>query len=227
MSRQDISIDAVYGECNLTDNLTNKAIHNFTLLANIEGLDNDNFCYGEVSLPEYFREHFREQKGIYVSIGYYPVYKELVLRLKLENENNSPEFIINRGTNKYWFPVVHGGETSNIRLSELRAVNETGVFYLTPKNNQLFLYSGNETDLIIKAALRQNEIFLLKAFAGNLYQYPTTGVGLIDFLHGNFENTGLADKLQTEFENDKMIINNAYMDSQTGELLLEVSEKNG
>lgn len=227
MSRQDISIDAVYGECNLTDNLTNKAIHNFTLLANIEGLDNDNFCYGEVSLPEYFREHFREQKGIYVSIGYYPVYKELVLRLKLENENNSPEFIINRGTNKYWFPVVHGGETSNIRLSELRAINETGVFYLTPKNNQLYLYSGNETDLIIKAALRQNEIFLLKAFAGNLYQYPTTGVGLIDFLHGNFENTGLADKLQMEFENDKMIINNAYMDSQTGELLLEVSEKNG
>ncbi len=80
---------------------------------------------------------------------------------------------------------------------------------------------------MFQPALRQNEVFLLKASAGNIYQHPTTGVGLIDFLHGNFENTGLAAKLQSEFENDKMIINNAYMDSATGEMLLDVIEKNG
>ena len=50
-------------------------------------------------------------------------------------------------------------------------------------------------------------------------------MGLIDFLHGNFETTGLAARLQREFENDRMIINNAYMDSETGELLLDVTEK--
>ncbi len=89
------------------------------------------------------------------------------------------------------------------------------------------MYSGEDTDFVFQPALRQNEVFLLKASAGNLYQHPTTGVGLIDFLHGNFENTGLAAKLQSEFENDKMIINNAYMDSATGEMLLDVIEKNG
>ena len=73
----------------------------------------------------------------------------------------------------------------------------------------------------------RNETFLLKASAGTLYQHPLTGVGLIDYLHGNFENTGLAAKLQSEFEADNMIIVNAYMDSATGELLLEVKEKNG
>ena len=76
----------------------------------------------------------------------------------------------------------------------------------------------------MRPALRQNEMFLLKAASGNLYQYPTTGVGLIDFLHGNFENSGLAAKLQSEFENDRMTINEAYMNSQTGELLLDVTE---
>lgn len=87
------------------------------------------------------------------------------------------------------------------------------------------MYSGNETDFVIKASLRQNEIFLLKAFAGNLYQFPTTGVGLIEYLHGNFENAGLAAKLQHEFDNDNMVIINAYMNSANGELHLEVREK--
>ena len=89
------------------------------------------------------------------------------------------------------------------------------------------LFSGHETDLIIKASMNQNESFLLKASAGSLYQHPTTGVGLLDYLHANFENTGLAQKLQSEFINDKMIIDNAYMDSTTGELHLNVREKDG
>ena len=52
-------------------------------------------------------------------------------------------------------------------------------------------------------------------------------MGLVDFLHGNFENTGLAARLQSEFENDRMTINDAFMNSETGELLLDVTEKDG
>ena len=50
-------------------------------------------------------------------------------------------------------------------------------------------------------------------------------MGLIDFLHGNFENNNLAARLQAEFSGDNMVIINAYMDSTTGELLLETKEK--
>ena len=74
---------------------------------------------------------------------------------------------------------------------------------------------------------KRNKAFLLKAFAGNLYQHPTSGIGLIDYLHGNFENTGLAQKLQEEFDNDKVTVVNAYMDSVSGELSLELKEQNG
>ena len=87
------------------------------------------------------------------------------------------------------------------------------------------MYSGSETDFEIGAAKAQNETFLLKASAGNLYQHPTTGVGLVDYLHSSLENNGLAAKLQSEFLSDKVIIKNAYMDSVTGELLLETEEK--
>jgi len=106
-------------------------------------------------------------------------------------------------------------------------LNGNGNFNLLMRRGYLAVYSGEETDFVFRPALKQNEMFLLKAFASNLYQHPTTGVGLVDFLHANFENTGLAAKLQSEFENDKMTINNAYMDSETGELLLDVTEKNG
>ena len=104
-------------------------------------------------------------------------------------------------------------------------MNADSLFRLVRRGGTLELYSGTDTDVRIGAALRQNEVFLLKASPGSLYQHPTTGVGLIDFLHGNFETTGLAARLQREFENDRMIINNAYMDSETGELLLDVTEK--
>jgi hypothetical protein len=37
MPRQDIDINAEYGEVNTTDNLTGKVIYGFTLLARVEG----------------------------------------------------------------------------------------------------------------------------------------------------------------------------------------------
>ena len=66
---------------------------------------------------------------------------------------------------------------------------------------------------------------MLNAALGKLDRHTTNGVGLIDFLHFNMENNGLAAKLQSGFENDRMIIRKAYMDSATGELLLETEEK--
>lgn len=44
-------------------------------------------------------------------------------------------------------------------------------------------------------------------------------------MHSSLENNGLAAKLQSEFLSDKVVIKNAYMDSATGELLLETEEK--
>ena len=157
-----------------------------------------------------------------------PIYKELSVRLRLDNGTGHPEYVVNPTDNGVWFPVyLPDGEDAvrTVRLSEYETINDEGRYYLVLRGGFLLLYSGDTTDLEIGAAKYQNEVFLLKACPGNLYQHPTTGVGLIDFLHGNFENNNLAARLQSEFKGDNMVIINAYMDSVTGELLLETQEK--
>ncbi|MDR1503610.1 MAG: hypothetical protein LBT43_14285 [Prevotella sp.] len=230
MPRQDIYTDAIYGECKLTDNLTTKVIHPFVFLGSIEGMDNDHYCYAEIAIPKDYARRIEAGKNIYTRIEYTPVYKELLISLKYDISDIIPEYIINRSDNTTWFPVKtekENGPSSPVCIAGLLQLNDKGYYDLQFKGSYFAIYSADETDFEIKASLKQNEVFLLKAFAGNLYQHPTTGVGLIEFLHGNFENSGLAQKLQQEFENDKMVINNAYMDSSTGELYMEITEKNG
>jgi hypothetical protein len=230
MPRQDIHVDAIYGECTLKDSLTTKVINPFVFLCPVEGMDNDNFCYAEIPIPKDYARRIDAGKSIYTKIEYTPVYKELFIRLKYDIPDIIPEYMINRSDNTTWFPVKtekEDGQLLPVYISRLLQLNDKGYYDLQLKGGYFAIYSASETDLEIKASLKQNEVFLLKAFAGNLYQHPTTGVGLIEFLHGNFENSGLAGKLQQEFEDDKMVINNAYMDSSTGELYMEITEKNG
>lgn len=226
MARQDIQIDTAYGELETTDNIVGKALYDFVLPDEMEGLDNDTYCYGEVILPKGSEKRVKDGFQAHVYVPYRAVYKILMIRFRVGGDEDPPEYVVNPTTNRHWYEVVlPDGE--EIRLAEFRRLNSGNYYNLVLSGDVLRLYSGHETDLLIKASLAQNETFLLKASAGNLYQHPLTGVGLIDYLHGNFENTGLAAKLQSEFEADNMVIVNAYMDSATGELLLEVKEKNG
>lgn len=223
MARQDINMNADYGEVNLTDNLASKAIYPFEYLGEINGLDNDHYCYGEITVPHDFEPHLNENHGIHLFIPYIPEYKLLKVRFILDTQNGDEQYLVNRSDNGYWFLIKQ--DKKEVRLSEYFEYNSEGIFNLILRQGQLYLYSGAESDFIIKPSLNQNKTFLLKSFASNLYQYPTTGVGLIHFLHGNFETSGLSAKLLQEFEADGMTIHNAYMDSQTGELVLDITEK--
>lgn len=222
--RQDISVDPTHGELNITENLANKTFYDFILLDDVKGMDNDRYCFGEIVVPVYFETRYKSTNGIRVTIPYSPHYKELQIRFRLDSGNGETVYLLNRINNQIWFPVFLQDQKT-IRLSEFCSLSEKGYFNFIMKDGYLLLFSANESDMLFNAAMSQNEVFLLKATVGNLYQHPRTGVGLIDYLHGNFENTGLAAKLQSEFENDKMIINNAYMDSLTGELYIDAKEK--
>lgn len=224
MARQDILIDADYGELQTVDNPVGRTVYDFTLLGRMEGADNERYAYGEIAVPERFGERFMQVESLHVRIPYTAVYRELKVRFRVTTSVGGTYCLINPADNTTWFTVRDCAGTP-IRLSEFGTVDADGIFRLVRRSGELLLYGGTESDLPIGAALRQNEVFLLKAAAGTLYQHPTTGVGLVDFLHGNFENTGLAARLQSEFENDRMVIENAYMNSETGELLLDVRER--
>lgn len=224
-------MDASRGEVETTDNIVSKTICPFTLLGEQAGKDNDRCIYAEVQLSPAQAARIKDGMELHVRIPYVTEMKWLYVRLRTDNGNGMPEYWLNPSSNDPWFPVFmensDEGGPALVQMPSIWRSNSNGIFNLVINGWQLMLYSGDETDLMIRPALRQNEVFLLKALSGNLYQYPTTGVGLIEFLHGNFENTGLAAKLQSEFAADGMIVHNAYMDSASGELYLEVTEKNG
>ena len=224
MAREDILVDSTYGELVTADNPAGRVIYDFVLLEEVAGMDNEHYAYGEISLAQEAERRYDEGGSVHVRIPYTAVYLPLRVRFHIATPGGGEHYMVNPANNTPWFDVQRTGGVV-IRLSEYAEVNADSLFRLVRRGGTLELYSGTDTDVRIGAALRQNEVFLLKASPGSLYQHPTTGVGLIDFLHGNFETTGLAARLQREFENDRMIINNAYMDSETGELLLDVTEK--
>lgn len=220
-------MDAEYGEVETSGHVAGKSFYVLRLLDAVEGADNDTSRYGEVSVPSGFSTTYDDSRGIHVEIPYTPDTRHLMVRLAMESGSGGGEYLKNAVTGKQWFPVLTESEagTADITLASLFALNEKGLYNLLLRDGYLAIYSGEDTDFDIGAAKSQNEIFLLKAAAGNLYQHPTTGVGLIDYLHSSLENNGLAAKLQSEFSADKVIVKNAYMDSATGELLLETVEK--
>lgn len=224
MARQDIQIDIEYGELETTSNLAGQSYYDFALLNTITGVDTDNFCYGEVLIPMNYQSRVISGFEARVYIPYTPIYKMLRVRFRVDFGNDQVEYILNPTNNSQWYEVtLPDGE--GVQLATYIDISDNEYYNLLLTGGTLNLYSGEATDLSIAAALSQNQSSLLKASYGALYQYPTTGVGLIDYLHCNLENGDLASKLQSEFEGDDMVIVNAYMDSETGELLLEVKEK--
>lgn len=87
MARQDINVDAVYGELNTTDNLTSKTIYSFIFLGEVDGKNNDDYCYAEITVPPNFEMRYKDDNGIHVKIPYTPEFKELMVRLRIEDGN--------------------------------------------------------------------------------------------------------------------------------------------
>ena len=220
-------MDAEYGEVETSGHVAGKSFHDFRLLDAVTGADNDTFRYGEITVPVGFVYTYSDGKGFHVRIPYTPDVRRLMVRFVIESGSGGTGYLKNPATGKFWFPVLAETDTgtADITLSAFFGLDGNGIYRLLPRDGYLAVYSGEDTDFEIGAAKTQNGTFLLKAAAGNLYQHPTTGVGLIDYLHSSLENNGLAAKLQSEFLSDKVIIKNAYMDSVTGELLLETMEK--
>lgn len=182
-------MDAYYGEVETSGHIAGKTFYDFRLLPAVENADNDSFRYAEVIVPQGFVAAYNDSRGIHVVIPYTPDTRRLMVRFVIENGSGGTEYLRNAVTGKYWYPVVveQNGANSDVSLSAYCELNGNGVFNLLLRDGYLALYSGEETDFEIGRAKAQNEAFLLKAATGNLYQHPTTGVGLIDFLHSNLE----------------------------------------
>ena len=90
------------------------------------------------------------------------------------------------------------------------------------KDGICFLWSANNSDVANVAANIQNRNLMLQCVPSNNYRYPTSGVGLVRFLHANLSQTTLANVLQDEFKADKVTVKSAAFDSYTGDIELDL-----
>ena len=82
----------------------------------MEGMDNDNFCYGEIIILPEFEKNYTEKNGVHFRIPYLPVFKQLVIRFRIDNGTGQNEFLINKTDNKVWFPVYAGTQNDRQKM---------------------------------------------------------------------------------------------------------------
>ena len=115
------------------------------------------------------------------------------------------------------------------RITEYNSINSqigSQIILINSQNVNLtdmlaYLTSVYNSKTTINANI-QNRNLLLQCIPSNNYRYPTSGVGLIKYLHANLSHSGLAEKLQTEFKDDKVEIINAAFNSYSGDLELDL-----
>ena len=72
MARQDIIMDAEYGEVETSGNVAGKTFYECRLLDSVENADNDNYCYGGIIVPIGFAQSYSDSKGIHIVLPYTP-----------------------------------------------------------------------------------------------------------------------------------------------------------
>ena len=118
-------------------------------------------------------------------------------------------------------PMLFGLQDKILYASQLIMVSQD--YYLIQINKGVaYLWSNAISDMVNINANIQNRNLLLQCVPSNNYRYPTSGVGLIKYLHANLSHSGLAEKLQTEFKDDKVEIINAAFNSYSGDLELDL-----
>lgn len=111
-----------------------------------------------------------------------------------------------------------------LTASQMAAINQNGEYLIRIERvnnnnfNRAYVYSANESDLLIGQSDDQASKLLALCAAGKYYRYPVSGVGATDYINSVVQHTDLSQKLSEQFENNGMPIMNAEFDVTTGNL---------
>lgn len=171
--------------------------------------ESDYDLYGVVRLP-YTNGLRNLETGIGVRIPFKTSTKRVSVSFVLTGVEGDSE-LINARTNNPVFELldVNG---NRIKASYLPVYAMSGQYRLTIKDGNIYLSDYYERDLAMIESLEQNKRFLLECTPGNLYQFPTTGVGVFRYLNSNLRSSGLAERIKSQFNADKMTVREAVIE---------------
>lgn len=216
--RKDIRINTTTGDIEF------KSLNTFNKQSFEWLTENDLFLTAQISVSSNFDINQLYTTGVNIEIAYTPIYKPIKIRIIRDFGGGNIRVVINRTNNSEWFEVhtkLFGTQDKVLCASQLIMINQSH-YLLQLNEGRAYLWSGNISDVININANIQNRNLLLQCVPSNNYRYPTSGVGLIKYLHANLSHSGLAEKLKTEFKDDKVAVINAAFNSYSGDLELDL-----
>lgn len=117
-------------------------------------------------------------------------------------------------------------KNENVRGVDLPLISENLTFriFISEDDLSIAIFDSYDYDIFVNNSIEQNEYFLLVADAGNIYHQPITGVGLKNYLNSDIISSGLAQKIQEQFTIDKMFVNSATVNPETGSINIDSTE---
>lgn len=218
--RKDIQINTAIGDIVLKDQ-NGANIYPFQWVS-----EGDLFLFGQITLPFGYDISKLPIEGVRVTIPYTPIYKPIKFRIVRQFDEEHEMVYTNPVDGTEWYEAytkLWGQQTLRPCASQLLIISaNVYTIQLDIKDGKAYIWSGNQSDAVNINANIQNRNLLLRCIPSNNYRYPTSGVGLVRYLHANLSRTGLADLLQTEFKADKVTVKNASFDSYSGDLDLDL-----
>lgn len=220
--RRDIHINTNTGDVVLQDRNSDMDVRPFEWLG-----EGDVYAYGQVTIPSIYDLDDIYLHGVRVEIPYTPIYKPIQLSFVQAVDGIVTRTLtnpVNLGTRFDVYANLFGKQQSTvIKASQLMMVGWGSYIVQILENSGIaMIWSGELSDLEVIDANIQNRNLLLKCVPSNCYRYPTSGIGLVRYLHGNLDQTDLANRLDSEFQADKVAVNNAAFDSYTGDIDLDL-----
>lgn len=186
--------------------------------------EKDQYLTAQITIPSSFNTNLLYTVGVKVEIPYTPVYKPIRICIVKDFSGGNERVIVNPTNNSEWFEVhtkLFGFKDLNLCASQFIIISQDN--YCIQLNEGIaYLWASGISDMANINANIQNRNLLLQCVPSNNYRYPISGVGLIKYLHANLAHSGLAEKLQTEFKNDKVNVINAAFNSYSGDLELDL-----
>ena len=218
--RRDIQINTSINDIVLKDQ-NRLSTYPFTWVS-----ESDLYLLGEITIPHTFDVNKLQTEGVKVEIPYTPIYKPFKVRIMRQFDANNSMAVINPVNGSEWFEVhtkLWNQQNTQLCASQLIVISQdTYIVQLDNTNGVVYIWSANNTDAVNVAANIQNRNLLLQCIPSNSYRYPTSGVGLVRFLHANLSQTTLANILQDEFKAYKVTVKGAAFDSYTGDIELDL-----
>lgn len=235
---RDILIDIDSNDIQISENIDKNSLIFDTIWGDLfDGDRDDNIVYLNVIVPSNYIQYLNyDTDGKFqcnIKADYYPNVSNFYVRF-VTCVNN----VYNKVDNKQ-LPDLSQAKAYNYGLSslidlvpsQLILINDDGYYTLLFRKEVVYnipnveVYSMSEDDLTLGSSDDQSAKLLAVCASGKNYRYPTTGVGITDYINCVIENSNLNKALIDEFEKNMTPVKDAEFDSATGALNVSQSSE--